>query len=205
MKIQQIEGYEDYFVCDSGINNKTVLSKRNTRNRKKGTLIWLKPTIDSGGYQTVGLYDENGKRTTYRLHVLIAQAFIPNPEGKSCIDHINTDRADNRIENLRWVTHQENMNNPITSKRNSEAHKGKYVGEKSPCWGKHPTEEARRKMSEAQPKKAVIQYTLNGEFVAKYSSTKDAERQTGVNSGNISLCCQGKRPTAGGYKWAYLD
>lgn len=51
---------------------------------------------------------------TKLAHRIVAQAFIPNPENKPCVDHINRDRTDNRAENLRWVTQKENMANPLT-------------------------------------------------------------------------------------------
>ena len=67
----------------------------------------LKNTVCNDGYLKVGL-TKNGKDKVFRIHRLVAEAFIPNPENKPFIDHINTIRDDNRIENLRWCTQKEN-------------------------------------------------------------------------------------------------
>lgn len=78
----------------------------------------LKQT-EKDGYRMVRLWNERtGKKgVLIKTHRLVAIAFIPNPENKPYIDHINTIRDDNRIENLRWVTAKENSNNAITRKK----------------------------------------------------------------------------------------
>ena len=94
----EIEGYPNYLIYEDG----KVFSKYKNK--------FLNPSINSCGYYRIDLL-ENGKRKTFKIHRLIAFHFISNPENKSEIDHINRDRTDNRIENLRWVSHSENQQN----------------------------------------------------------------------------------------------
>ena len=83
--------------------------------KKKHTIGWsefkeVKPWLGCG-YLQVNL---GGIRKTAFVHRLVAEAFIPNPENKPTVDHINGNKLDNRVENLRWVSHKENCNNPNT-------------------------------------------------------------------------------------------
>jgi hypothetical protein len=71
---------------------------------------WLKFSSDNK-YIRTSLTNNDGKRVNWFVHRIIATCFIPNPENKPYVDHINGIRNDNSVENLRWVTPQENANN----------------------------------------------------------------------------------------------
>lgn len=86
-----------------------------------------KTCFDKYGYERVNIRN-NGKRTNYFIHRLLAIAFIPNPENKPIINHINGNRADNRLENLEWVTYAENVQDGFKRGRMGKSPKG----EKSP-------------------------------------------------------------------------
>jgi hypothetical protein len=93
-----IEGYENYLIFEDGV----VMNSKSGRE--------LKPILNNDGYYKIGLRKDN-KQKFFRLHRLIALAYIPNPDNKPFIDHINRNRGDNRIENLRWATLSENGRN----------------------------------------------------------------------------------------------
>ena len=103
-----IRGYENYVIFEDGVLINTETGKE------------LKPWLDKtgGGYYKVGL-TKNNKVKKFYIHRLIALAYIPNPDNKDCIDHINRIRNDNRIENLRWSTHSENSQNLSEFKTNT--------------------------------------------------------------------------------------
>ena len=97
-----VPGFPGYQVSNAG----------RVKSFRSGERI-LKQCNDSDGYPTVVLCGAIGKRTK-TIHRLVALAFIPNPENKPEVDHINTNRMDNRVENLQWVTRKENANNPFS-------------------------------------------------------------------------------------------
>ena len=93
-----IEGYENYLIFEDGSIINTITGKK------------AKPTLANTDYYVIGLTSDR-KRKLFLLHRLIALAFIPNPDNKPFVDHINRNRGDNRIENLRWATFKENTHN----------------------------------------------------------------------------------------------
>ena len=104
-----VKDYEKYGISNLG----------RVKNLSNGKI--KKASIDksAGGYYRIGLY-KNGKESKKRIHVLIAQAFIPNPENKSMVDHIDKVRSNNDISNLRWVTRSQNgMNSSLSSDNKS--------------------------------------------------------------------------------------
>ena len=107
---KDIEGYEGlYQVSNIGRVKRLAGFKCNVER-------FLTGQKDKDGYILLCL-SKDGSIKRYRVHRLVAEAFVPNPDNKPEIDHINTDRSDNRAENLRWATRKENANNPITRKR----------------------------------------------------------------------------------------
>ena len=168
-----INGYPNYMISSMG----------NVKNIKTGKL--LKTRIGNNGYYTITL-SKKGEIKKKDIHRLIAIAFIPNPENKPEIDHINTDKIDNRIENLRWVTHKENINNPISiSKMKKNQHLKNTFG------AEHPLS------------KPILQFSMDGKLVRKWESAVDIKKELDFNNCHISSCCKGKRKTANGYIWRY--
>ena len=194
MEQVDIKNFEDYQITDDG----RVWSKK--RNK------WLKPIhYKKTGYFHVNLC-KDGVHYTKRIHRLVAETFIPNPDNKPCIDHINTVKTDNRVENLRWCTHKENTNNPITRVKMENVWKDYERNKK--ISSKKRSEQFKIKNKERQINrqdlsKKVIQCTLDGEIVGVYSSTMEAERVNGFCHSGISKVCKGVSKTYKGFKWSY--
>jgi len=103
MEWRPVENYEGKYEVSNTGEVRTLNWKRTGETRNlAGILLKI-------GYKAVTLHN-NGQKTTY-IHHLVANAFIPREEGKDYIDHINRDKTDNRVENLRRVTNGQNIRN----------------------------------------------------------------------------------------------
>lgn len=161
---KDIEGYEDLYQVS---NRGKVRSLR--RN------IILRQGITSNGYKSVNLYKNKGYKH-FRIHRLVAEAFLPNPNNLPFVNHKDENKLNNCVENLEWCDGKYNLNYGTRGKRISQ-----------------------------NKSKVVLQYSLDGTFVKEWKSTRDIQRMTGYSSGCISECCRNIRKSAYGYLWKYKN
>jgi len=111
-----IDSNPDYQVSNTGL----------VRSIKFNRVRVLRPSLRSGYWHVI--LTANAVRTQHKVHRLVASAFIPNPDNKPQVDHINRIKTDNRVENLRWVTSSENNINTLdrTDHRNIYRHRDSY-------------------------------------------------------------------------------
>ena len=138
----QVSSFGRVKSCERHIVNKGIVQLKKER--------FLKTNPNKGnGYVLVVLCKDN-KTHPKLVHRLVAEAFIPNPDNKPVVDHIDTNKANNFVENLRWTTISENCLNELTRVHNSDSKKG------HPGYLLHHTEETKRKLSE---KKKGVRFT----------------------------------------------
>lgn len=136
---------------------------------------FLKPSLNDNGYYRVSTKNKN-----YYIHRLVAFAFLNSPDDNSQtqVNHKNLNKLDNRADNLEWMSPSEN---------------NKHSVEFNPDQYKH-----------LQKKVACLNKDTN-EIIQIYNGIKEASRLTEVNSGSIVKVCKNVRPTAGNYKWKYVE
>ena len=178
---KDVVGYEGYYIV-SNLGRIISLSRPifNGKAYFSSSPSLLRQYISSTGYKIVTLM-KNGTGRKYRVHRLVAIAFIPNPENKPFIDHINTIRTDNRMENIRWATLHENNSNPITRQKNSDSNKGRSV------WNS-------RKIIQLKDGKLIRICESSRQFM-----------QYGFSQGAIIQCCLGRRKHHKGFNFMYLS
>ena len=152
----------------------------------------MNPSDDGYGYLRVVLW-KNGEYKTCKVHRLVAQTFLPNPDNLPQVNHkiegdkgktinmviFNEDGSINKEKStIEWVTPKENSNYATRNKRIFE------------------------KTTNGKLSKRVLQLSLTGELICEYPSIQECERN-GFDHSNICKCCLGKRKSAYGFKWCY--
>lgn len=169
--VKDIPNYEGlYAISLDGI----VFSK--PRNHWKGG--WIKPCVDKYGYQKIDLHKGINHIKRYFIHRLVAQTYIPNPENKPQVNHIDGDKQNNHVSNLEWCTASENQKHAVRT--------GLLIqrkGGNSPC------------------AKKIINTTTSEIFL----SITDAAKISGISRTAIGNCLKLTTKTAGGFKWEYYN
>lgn len=176
---KDIIGFEHYYqISNLGRVKRKERTSINGRLQKEKI---LSPYYNKGGYRYIN-FQVGGVKTRYAIHRLIAIHFIPNPNNYPIINHKNEIKDDNRIENLEWCTYSYNLS----------------YGHRVENMFKTRTE---NKTVTAQ--KQVIQYDLQDNVIAEFSSISEASRATNISCGSIWQSCNLGCVTNKLYKWKY--
>ena len=164
--------------------------------RHTGKAELMEPFDNGRGYLQIELW-KNGKSKTCKVHRLVAQTFLPNPENKPCINHkiegdegkkinmvfFNEDGTiDYEKTTIEWATYEENIN---YATRNERA--GKTIS---------------KLQINGKCSKPVLQLSLSGELIREWPSTAECGRN-GFNQGHVAACCRGEEKSHKGFKWCY--
>ena len=174
---KSIKGYEGEYEVSS--HGRVRSLNRLTWN---GVSHWLKegrvltPRKTKTGYLRVQL---NGR--DYYIHRLVGETFIPNPDNKLTINHIDEDKSNNHVENLQWATQAENNAWSDRVERIAAKNRGKVINNIP-----------------------IAQFDLDGNFISVYNSALEASRMLGIDNSTISKAVKGRMKTAGGFKWEMI-
>ena len=184
---KDIKNYEGHYQVSNYGRIKSVDKlvnsglKNNKKVLKKGKILKLFKM--SNGYLVVGLCNGETQKSK-SVHRLVAEAFIPNLNNYKNINHKDENKENNNVSNLEWC---DNLYNNI--------------------YGTWLDRIAKKLINNPKISKKVNQYDKQGNFIKQWSSTMEAQRNTGINNTHISACCLNKKnyKTAGGYVWKYVE
>ena len=158
-------------------------------HKKEIVGLILKTNKDRDGYECVNL-KVCGKSYRKKIHRLMAEAFIDNPNNYPCIDHINGIRDDNRVENLRWCTNKMNVNYELAKKNRSEAIRQSYIN--------YPNLRVIRAKTFRKSKMKRVEVIKNGESLGIFESQRDAASVLGITESIISSLVLNRNKTING-------
>lgn len=178
-----IKNYEGLYEISSWGNVKSLPKKvkvgiKNNNFAIKKEKI-LKQTHRKDGYRRIAL-SHNKSTKNYYVHRLVAEAFIDNPNNYKYINHKDENKSNNNIDNLEWCSFKYNINYGTRNKRASKSLTGKNT-------------------------KAVIQYDYEGNFIKKWNSIAEIERELGYSTSNICACCKGRYKGMYNSIWKYYE
>lgn len=179
-----IPGYEGlYMVSNLGRVMSLHCTSKSAKESGVPNRRILKNTLSSSGYYHVQLYKSNKKVKTILVHILVARAFIPNPDNLPEVNHKDGNKSNNKSSNLEWVTKSQNtvhaIENHLRPVNNSLGKRGKN----------------------SKTSKPVEQFDLDGSFIRLWDSREEAAISCGATRSEICRCINGGRKTCRGYIW----
>ena len=184
-----VKEYENlYMISNLGKVRSLDRITRNGRGDfiKKGKI--LTNINNNMGYEYVRLKDKNESKKFY-IHRLVAQAFIPNPNNKKEVNHIDCNPLNNRVDNLEWVSHKENM--AYMSKLGRSNKTGEWL--------------EKIKQKNIDNGKSVLQIDPNTNEIINTFKTIQSVKENGYRPGDVCKCCKGIRKKHKGYIWRYAN
>lgn len=165
---KDIKGYEGLYQI-SNLGRVKSLPRNGTIKTKR----IIKYELDKYGYPQVIL--NNKKHKCFRVHRLVAEAFILNPQNKSTVNHIDGNKTNNKVSNLEWNTVKENNDHALKTGLQ------RFTGNK------------------------INQFSLDKKFIKKWNSQREIERNLKINHSNLKLACIGKYKQCNGFIWRYAN
>lgn len=183
-------GYEGLYEV-SNLGRVKSLDYNHTKQEKILRQVKMK-----NGYLYVNLY-KNTKMKLCRIHKLVANAFLENPNGYTCVNHKDEDKTNNCVDNLEWCNQKYNVNFGTGIKR--RVTNTDYKARTNKIDYKAISE---KQKNDPNKSKTVYQYDKQGNLIKIWESANECKRN-GFNQGHISACCRGELKSHRGYIWSY--